>query len=209
MSKLAELFDLFLPGGKVTVACVLVISALLSTGNASAHPLQYHLEPLDARTVERVLSSFELLTAELEGASRLASARLPDNAMGVTALLWSLRGAVADLDQAPPIDSPALQQALEAAGYERSPYMVAEWQMEAERVLESYEVLRRDLRLETVYAALSELDESAGQLDAEQAELREFELLRQLSMLQTTARDVAQVAPYRDRLDALAGKLNP
>ncbi len=209
MSKLAEQFDLFLPGGKVIVACALVISVLLCPGRAAAHPLQYHLEPLDARTVERVLTSFELLAAELEGADRLASARLPENAMGVTALLWSLQGAVANLDQAPPVDSPALQQALATSGYVRSPYMVAEWQMEAERVLESYEVLLRDLRLETVYAALAELDESAGQLDDEQAELREFELLRQLSMLQTTARDIAQVTPYRDRLDALAGKLNP
>jgi sirohydrochlorin ferrochelatase len=185
------------------------IHVLLIPVPAGAHPLEYHLDPLDSRMVERVLASFELLTADLEAAGRLGSARLPENAMGVTALLWSLEGAVAAMDETPAVDSPALLSALAAAGYEPSPYIVAEWKMEAERVLESYEVLSDNLQFESLYRGLSELESSRDRLSGDEAEQREAELIRQMSMLRTTAGDIAQVAPYRARLDALTGKLNP
>jgi hypothetical protein len=209
MPKQEEFIRLFFPRGMTVPACLLAIAVLLAPVGAAAHPLEYHLEPLDARTVERVLTSFELLTADLEAADRLASARLPDDAMGVTALLWSLEDAVAAMDETSPIDSPALLAALTAAGYENSPYIVAEWKMEAERVLESYEVLSGNLQFESIYRNLSELENSRDDLTDDEAEQKEAGLIRQMSMLRTTAGDIAQVAPYRDRLDALTGKLNP
>jgi len=209
MPKLAEIVRLFLPRGKAAPACILWLSVWMIPLSAAAHPLEYHLEPLDATVVERVLTSFELLTADLEAAGLLASARLPGDAMGVTALLWSLEDAIAAMDETPAVDSPALLNALAAAGYTPSPYIVAEWKMEAERILESYEVLSGDLQYGTVYRNLSELQNSRDRLTDYESEQKEAELLRQMSMLQTTARDIAQVAPYRDRLDALVGKLNP
>jgi hypothetical protein len=209
MPKLTEIVRTFLLIPGTIHACVLVSCILLSPVTVRAHPLEYHLEPLDASTVERVLTSFELLTAELEAADLLGEASLPENAMGVTALLWSLEGAVAAMDQAPAVDSPLMLNALAAAGYEPSPYIVAEWKMEAERVLESYEVLSGNLRFESIYRNLSELENSRESLTDDEAEEMEAELIRQMSMLQTTAGDIAQVAPYRDRLDALTGKLNP
>jgi len=188
---------------------LLAISLFLAPVSAPAHPLEYHLDPLDSTMVERVLTSFELLMADLQAAGLLASARLPDNAMGVTALLWSLEGAVAAMDKAPAVESSALLAALAAAGYESSPYIVAEWKMEAERVLESYEVLSGGLEFESIYRNLSELEDSRDRLSDEEAEEKEAQLIRQMSMLRTTAGDIAQVAPYRERLDALTGKLNP
>jgi len=203
MPKLASILHQF------AGAAVLSISIFLAPVSALAHPLEYHLDPLDATMVERVLTSFELLTADLEAADLLASARLPDEAMGVTGLLWSLEGAIAAMDETPAVDSPALLNALAASGYTPSPYIVAEWKMEAERVLESYEVLSGGLQYEAVYRSLSELENSRDQADSDEAEQKEAELIRQMSMLRTTAGDIAQVAPYRNRLDALTGKLNP
>ncbi|MGA9574939.1 MAG: hypothetical protein WBS20_13445 [Lysobacterales bacterium] len=209
MSKIVELLVHFLRTIKVFSVCLVVVVAQLSPVVARAHPLEYHLEPLDAETIERVLTSFELLTQELQAAGLLASAKLPKDAMGVTALLWSLEDAVAAMDESPAVESPSLLNALTAAGYESSPYVVAEWKMEAERVLESYEVLSGNIQSESIFRQLTELEETRGELTEEEIEQRESTLTRQMSMLQTTAADVAQVAPYRQRLDMLTGRLKP
>lgn len=188
---------------------LLILGALLTQSPARAHPLEFHLEPLTAATVERVLTSFELLTTELAGAGALTNARLPENALGITALLWSLEDAVAALDETWPENSEVLLRSLAAAGYERSPWTVAEWKVEAERVLESYEVLRGELQLASIHRELAELEQQADRLTADEVAERESALIRQLSMLQTTAGDIAAVAPYRSRLDKWVGRLLP
>lgn len=161
------------------------------------------MAPLDAATVERVLASFDSLASELRGAGSLDAAKLPDDALGITALLWSLEAAVATMDGAWPTESPALLQALAAAGYEDSPYMVAEWKIEAERVLEAYEILSANITVEGLATELAELERNRGQATEAALHEQESALIRKASMLQTTARDVEQVAPYRQRLDRL------
>jgi len=194
---------------RLLLACTAALGLAVQASLAVAHPLEFHLDPLDDEAIERVLTSFELLAARLEAAGLQGSARLPENAMGITAIVWSTEDAIAAMDHTRPADSPTLRNALTAAGYEDSPYVVAEWKMEAERVLESYEVLSGDLQFESIYRTLSELESSRGRLTDDEAEQKEAELIRQVSMLRTTAGDIAQVAPYRDRLDTLTGELNP
>lgn len=196
-----------LPTAAVRVVLIAGL-ALTCLSRVHAHPLEYHLEPLEAAAVERVLTTLEQLTAELDAAGRLDAARLPGNALGITAVLWSLQDAVASLDETSPAGSPTLLQALTAAGYEASPYVVAEWKFEAERVLQAYEVLSGGLGVEEISRALTDLPDNAGGLSPEEAAERETVLIRQLSLLHTTAGDIAQVAMHRQRLDALTRRLS-
>ncbi|MGK2926302.1 MAG: hypothetical protein ACSLE2_11845 [Lysobacterales bacterium] len=161
------------------------------------------MAPLDAATVERVLTSFDSLASELRGAGSMEAAKLPDDALGITALLWTIEAAVATMDNAWPTESPALLSALTAAGYEDSPYMVAEWKIEAERVLEAYEVLSSNITAKGLATEWAELERNRGQMSEAALHEREKVLIRKTSMLRTTARDIEQVAPYRQRLDRL------
>jgi hypothetical protein len=165
--------------------------------------MEFHMAPLDAATVERVLASLDSLASELLEAGLVDGARLPDDALGITALLWSIEAAVVTMDNAWPTESPALLGALAAAGYEDSPYMVAEWKVEAERVLEAYEVLRANLTGEGLATEWAELERNRGQMSEAALHEQESALIRKASMLRTTARDIEQVAPYRQRLDRL------
>jgi hypothetical protein len=196
-----------LPTAAVRVVLIAGL-ALTCLSRVHAHPLEYHLEPLEAAAVERVLTTLEQLTAELDAAGRLDAARLPGNALGITAVLWSLQDAVASLDKTSPAGSPTLLQSLTAAGYEASPYVVAEWKFEAERVLQAYEVLSDGLGVEDISRALTDRPDKVGELSPEEAAEREMVLIRQLSLLHTTAGDIAQVANYRQRLDALTRRLS-
>lgn len=166
------------------------------------------MEPLDAATVERVLASFDSLASELRGAGLLDAASLPDDALGITAILWSIQSAVATMDGTWPTESPTLLRALTAAGYENSPYVVAEWKIEAERVLEAYEVLSTDITNEALAAELAELERNRDQMTEAALHEQESALIRKASMLQTTARDIEQVAPYRQRLDRLTSQFS-
>lgn len=166
------------------------------------------MEPLDAATVERVLTSFELLASQLRGAGLLDAAKLPDNALGITALLWSIEGAVATMDGTWPTESPALLKALSAAGYDDSPYTVAAWKIEAERVLEAYEVLSANITGGALAAELAELERNRGQMAEAAIHEKESALIRKASMLRTTARDIEQIEPFRQRLDQLTSQFS-
>jgi len=189
------------------LACMIVLTQVFQASTLMAHPLEYHLDPLDEQSIERVLTSFDLLAAELEAAGLQDSAQLSGNALGITAIVWSTENAIADMDDQRPVDSPALLNALTSAGYEDSPYMVAEWQMEAERIWEAYEVLTANFQVETIGREMKVLEQEADELTPRQRAEREAALIRKLSMLQTTAGDISQVAPYRQRLDELARRL--
>lgn len=189
------------------MTCLASFALTLQVPSAAAHPLEYHLSPLGDQEIERVLTSFELLSTGLEAAGLQDSARLSDNAMGITAIVWSTGEAVAAMDDSRAVDSPALLSALRSAGYEESPYIVAEWQMEAERVWEAYEVLTANFQLEAIGRDLAALENEAEGLTPRQRAEKDAALMRQLSMLQTTAGDISRVAPYRQRLEALALRL--
>ena len=163
--------------------------------------------PLDAQTVERVLTSFDRLIDKLENADAVDSARLPDDAFGITVILWSIEDDVAAIDKTRAVESPTLLQALQAAGYEDSPYIVAEWKIEAERVLEAYEVLRENYQLKDIVAELTELENNPKLLTDEKLMTRANMLTRKESMLQTTAKDLPMIKQYMQRIDALFGQL--
>jgi len=183
------------------------VAALFPCAMIHAHPMEYHMIPLDAQTVERVLTSFDRLIDKLENADAVDSARLPDDAFGITVILWSIEDAVAAIDKTRAVESPTLLQALQAAGYEDSPYIVAEWKIEAERVLEAYEVLRENYQLKDIVAELTELEKNPKLLTDEKVMTRANMLTRKESMLQTTAKDLPMIKQYMQRIDALFGQL--
>lgn len=207
MSILAKIRAAVTPPVTGFLAYLITFGLTLYSSSALSHPLEYHLEPLDDRAIERVLTSFERLSARLQHAGVEQTARLPDNALGITAVVWTMEEAVARLDEARAVESPTLLQALKAAGYEDSPYIVAEWKIEAERVWEAYEVLNGNFRTGTIGSEMAALEREANQLTEEQLARKEAALLRKASMVQTTARDVSKIAPYRGRLDRLSRKL--
>ncbi len=205
MTKINRLFLLL---KKAICAGLVAFATVLPCAIAHAHPLEYHMEPLDANAVERVVTSLELLLGELKRAGEQDTANLPEGALGITAILWSVEIAVAAMDETWPTKSPALLRSLQSAGYEDSPYVVAEWKIKAERVLEAYEVLNGNFQWEDIQAGLAELDKDANQLTDEERLNRERLLIRKASMLRTTAGDISQVAPFKQRLDQLTGPLS-
>jgi hypothetical protein len=208
MIKLEKANRFFLLVGKIFCACLVASVMVFPFANAHAHPVEFHMGPLDKSTVERVLNSLELLMGELKSASKRDAANLPDGALGITAILWSIQDAVAAMDETWPTKSPTLLRSLESAGYEDSPYIVAEWKIEAERVLEAYEVLSGNFKEKDIHAELAELEKDTNQLTDEERLKRESLLIRKASMLQTTAGDISQVAPFRQRLDRLTSPLS-
>lgn len=193
----------------VAVFCtwLIALGAVSYAPVAMSHPLEYHLDPLDDEAIERVLTSFELLSAGLEKAGLQGNARLSENALGITAIVWSTEAAVMGMDESRSVDSPSLLRALKAAGYEESPYVVAEWKLEAERVWEAYEVLSANLQITAIGRDMEALEQQADDLTPQQRTQQQAALMRQLSMLQTTAGDISRVAPFRQRMDSLARRL--
>lgn len=208
MTLMAKTSALFAQPVKAFSSLLVTFALFIVAPQISAHPLEYHLEPLKAEDVERVLVSFELLTAKLETAGLLATARTGEEALGVTAVVWSVEDAIAAMDETRSVESPTLLQALGAAGYEDSPYVVAEWKVEAERVLEAFEVLQGDFQTQAIGREMAVLEENAAQLTGEEIAERQMVLIRQASMLKTTAGDISQVAPFRQRLEALTSQLH-
>jgi len=207
MIKLVKKYQLFVLVGKIFCTCLAASATAFPFATALAHPLEFHLEPLDTGAVERVLTSLELLMGELKSADKQDAANLPDGALGITAILWSIESAVAAMDETWATKSPALLRSLRAAGYEDSPYVVAVWKIETERVLEAYEVLSGNFQEDDIRAGLAELEKDASRFTEEERVNRERVLIRKASMLQTTAGDISQVAPFRQRLDRLTAQL--
>jgi hypothetical protein len=207
MIKLGKMYHLFVLVRKIFCTCLIASATVFPFTIVLAHPLEFHMEPLDASAVERVLTSLELLMGELKNAGGAEAADLPDGALGITAILWSIEDAVAAMDETWASKSPTLLRSLRAAGYQESPYVVAVWKIEAERVLEAYEVLSGNFQGEEIRSGLAQLEKDADQLTEEERVRRERVLIRKVSMLQTTAGDISQVAPFRQRLDRLTDQL--
>ena len=188
------------------ISLSLAITAIFCSA-ARAHPIEYHMQPLDAQTVEQVVQSLELMVGELRNNSSLNAARLPDGPMDVSLLLWSIQGAIMDIDDSGTLDGPVLKRTLLSAGYKDSPYVAEEWQAEAEQVLETYEVLARDLSRATIQARYAAFNKERPELGEDQALTMESALIRDQQLLRTTADDLEIVRQFRPRLDALTAQL--
>jgi hypothetical protein len=181
--------------------------AVFSIATVQAHPIEYHMQPLDDATIERVIQSLEQMIGELEKTGSLDKVRLPEDAMGIPVLLWSVQDALMEADEVTTIDSPTLKRALLSAGYSDSPYVVEEWQAETEQVLETYEVLKKSLNLEQVYAGYAALEQDRPGLTVDQAVEREIGLLRNHELVRTTGKDIELVKQYLPQLDSLSLRL--
>ena len=100
-----------------------------------------------------------------------------------------------------------LNDLLADSGYADPMIGVIEWQLEAERVLETYEVLVRGLDVESLNAAFARYDEASARLSDEQALDQEIALFRDVQLLNTAGADVGAIEPYRARLDKLVQRL--
>jgi hypothetical protein len=186
---------------------VVFLTLLLTYQQLMAHPMEYHYRPLDAAAVERVLDSFDRMVIQLQKNGSLASARLPSDAMGVTAVVWSLQEAVLAIDDSTPAGSKILDEALAASGYSNPEIRGYEWQLEAERVLETYEALVNSIDMSSVNSGFAELEKDRNSLTEDEVREREVVLYRNEQLLRTTWKDLELVSEYRQRLDFLVGRL--
>ena len=193
--------------GQAARAFAVVMTCFVWPVATAAHPIEFHMQPLDAGTVERVIDSLERVASELQAAGASGRVSMPQDAMGVTAVLWALQDALMEADEVTTTDSPSLKRALLSAGYADSYYVVEEWQGEAERVVETWEVLKRGLKIVQVYAGYSRLEEDRAGLSEEQAIERESTLVRDYELLRTTAKDLELISAYIPRLDAVLVRL--
>lgn len=187
----------------LTCGALILCWAFLSTRIAFAHPIEYHMQPLEAAAVERVLISLEQMVTAVEASDMAGSLRLPDDAMGISVLLWTLQDALMNADEVTTLDSPTLHLALQSAGYPISDFIVETWQIEAERVIGTYEVLSRNLDLSQVQVRYAALDDDRAALSPERAMEFEAALLRDHELVKTTGKDLDLIEHYRPRLDAL------
>ena len=169
--------------------------------------MHYHMQPLDEATVERVVNSLNQMIGDIRRNGSLDSAGLPNDAMGITVLLWSVQDAMMAMDDSGTLDSPGMRRALISAGYKDSRYVVEEWQADAEQVLETYEVVGRGLSMEGIQARYTAFLADRPQLDEEQAIELESALVRDRQLLRTTAEDVALIRQFKPQLDAIASQL--
>jgi len=186
---------------------VALLALLLGFQQLMAHPMEYHYRPLNAATVERVLDSFDRMVIQLQKNGSLASARLPDDSMGITAVVWSLQDAVLAIDDSTPANSKILDEALAVSGYADPEIRGYEWQLEAERVLETYEALVSNIDIASVNSGFDELEQDRDSLTEDEVQVREAVLYRNEQLLRTTWRDLELLRHYRQRLDFLVQRL--
>lgn len=172
-----------------------------------AHPIEFHSQPLDAETIERVIKSLDGLVSEVEANGSVDSIDLPSGYLSVTAMMWSLQRAVMAIDESDNIDSPILRQAALSAGYEASPYAVEEWQAEAQQVLETYQVIHQGLDNTKLQARYATFNQEFPSLDPERAIEIESALIRDAELLRTTAKDRPLVKQYQSQLQALVVRM--
>lgn len=185
----------------------LILGLLLYSAQLVAHPMEYHREPLDPQTVERVLDSLDRMANLVERGGSPDSMRPPDGAMGLPALAASLESGLRAMEETGEAGGPSLTEVLAASGYadpETAPYL---WQLEAERVLETWEVYARGLSMETVNAEFARYKEERTGLTEEEALDREAELFRDEQLVRTTSVDLEFITRYRTRLESLALRL--
>ena len=122
-------------------SCRTVLAACLMAGLSTiafAHPQDGHLPPLTASEVERSVRALEILVPKWSGQA------MPDNAETLGALAGVLEDALSASDGITSSQSPTLLRALRQAGYPDSPYIVDQWKLDTERVLETYADMRDD-----------------------------------------------------------------
>ena len=191
--------------------CLLISASILFTSlsgsNAQAHSIEYHMRPLDAATVEQVVQSLQAMIGEIQRQGVQDSLRLPTDEMAATTLLWSIQQAMIEIDESGTLDNPRLKRALLSAGYADSPYVVEEWQADAEQVLETYEVVRRGLDRAEIQARYARFHKELPQLEEEEAVRMESALIRDQQLLRTTAADLELIRQFSPQLDALAAQL--
>lgn len=189
------------------LAASLGLALLLPASPASAHPIEYHYGPLEAATVERVLDCLDRMVVELERNGALSSARLPEGALGIAALGPTVEDAILVLNETGDGAAATLNELLAACGYRDSLAAMSLWQAEAERVLETYEVLVRNLDWRTVNEAFRRYDSERARLTEAQTLDREMRLFRDEQLLKTAGADTLVLEPFRQRVDLLTRRL--
>jgi hypothetical protein len=180
---------------------------VLSISTAQAHPIEFHMQPMEAADVERVITSLERIADELNAAGKQNTLRMPENSLGISAMPGVLQGALMEADEVTTVDSPSLLRAITAAGYADSYYVVEQWEGEAERVVETYEVLKRGLSMDRIYKGYADLEAQRTNFSEEVAAQSERILVREHEMVRTTAKDLDLVSVYLPRLDVLVARL--
>lgn len=116
-------------------------SLLVLWASVVAHPIEYHMEPLSAETVERVVKSLDMLLADLERTGAIAALRAdPDPERRIP--IWRMQAVIAAATGGSTVGSPAIRDAVLQAGYQDGPFVVEEWQLDADRVLDVYDALK-------------------------------------------------------------------
>lgn len=183
------------------------ISLNLFLSPVQAHPIEFHSDPLDAETIERVIKSLNGLISEVESNDTVDSVELPEGYVSAAALMWALQSAVLAIDESGTIDSPVLRQAVLSAGYEDSLYAVEEWQAEAQQVLETYQVIHQGLDNSKLQARYETFNQELPSLKPERAIEIESALIRDAELLRTTAKDRPLVKQYQSQLQALVVRM--
>jgi hypothetical protein len=159
-----------------SAAILLVVSSPVA-----AHPIEYHMQPLQAETVERMIVSLDELISELDrlgAVGTIRDAQAPDRRIPI----WRIQAAVAAPTGGSIAESPAIRRAAVKAGYEDGPFVVEEWQLDANRVLDVYEALKNGTSAgdpahdhqadyQMVSGYLEKLDASARRLKGRREEL--------------------------------------
>jgi len=174
---------------------------------AFAHPMHFHQQPLDAETIERTLDGMDRMVALLDERRGTPPLELPEGAMGVAVLAWLLPREVAALDEATLADSELLNDTLTAAGYDNPETAVYDWKIDAERILEAWEVLDRNLDMDQVNAAFDALAQEINDSPESGLSKQEALLFRDEALVRTTRKDIEIVDSYRSRISALLQRL--
>ena len=187
----------------IALPLFLVMVWLKSPNPALAHPIEFHMRPLDTQTVERVIVSLNRMLDTVEAAGDRRAISWPEKPMGIADLVPSLQDALMDVDEVTTLESPSLRQALRDAGYPDAPFIVEEWELDARQLLETYEVLSRGLDFQQVQAGYAAFDKARPLLTDDQTLDRESHLMRDHELVRTTGKDLELVSRYVPRLKAL------
>ncbi len=182
---------------------VILLYMLVGGSRIAAHPIEYHLQPLQPAEFERAVATLEQAAAHLQTAVPHTQIHFSDDAMGITVALWSIEDAL----RADKNNPDALTKLLHKSGYTDPPTAVLEWELETQRVLEAYETRNRNLTLPVLQDRIAELEEKRAVLPQQQQLQLEQAIVRDHQLLSTTGADIESVAPYAARLDKLFEQL--
>jgi hypothetical protein len=182
---------------------VILLWMLVGGSRIAAHPIEYHLQPLQPAEIERVVATLEQAAAHLKTTASPSQIDLPDDAMGITVALWSIEDAL----RADKNNPDALAKLLQESGYTDPRTAVLEWELETQRVLEAYETRHRNLTLPLLQNRIAALEEKRAALSPQQQLQLEQAIMRDHQLLSSTGADIESVGPYAARLDKLFKQL--